>query len=532
MKTFKKLLPILFTVTIITVLFAVTPMYTVASDYSGTCGENVTWEYVPETRNLYLMGTGDMNNYGLFSEAPWSEYSKHIGRVIVGGLNNIGDYAFYGCESLEFLMISDCIETIGERSFYGCKSLERITIPPSVTVIEDEAFSGCSVLREVEFNQQLTTIGKSAFVGTAITQINFPDSLTMISNMAFNNCKSLKEVNFGSKLTTIGGGAFSGCGITTLIIPSSVVNFPTTFGLNGVFEKCNDLKYVVINSTDVPEKAFRDCKSLDNVVFSKNTISINESAFLGCGTKVYQPGDGWSSDKKCITDVYYDGTEKDWINKVQIDSGNEAILKANVKYNSVVPNFIMNFTDVKPNHWFYGAVEYCVDKGYVSGMDEYTFSPNSNITREQFVLILANIAGVDTNEFKNVSSGFTDVPTGQWYSGAVTWAVREGYVSGMSATTFGRGQSIQRAALARMLYNYASANGIDVTGRADLSGFGDAADFDKAGNAWMKEPVQWAVDAGIISGMTVNGKNCVNAKGTATRAQAARMLMQFDELMK
>ena len=86
-------------------------------------------------------------------------------------------------------------------------------------------------------------------------------------------------------------------------------------------------------------------------------------------------------------------------------------------------------------------------------------------------------------------------------------------------------------ALARMLYNYASKNGIDTTGRADLSAFGDAKEFDKSGNAWMVEPVKWAVDAGIISGMAVNGKNCVNPKGTATRAQAARMLMVFDEFI-
>ncbi len=197
-----------------------------------------------------------------------------------------------------------------------------------------------------------------------------------------------------------------------------------------------------------------------------------------------------------------------------------------------VKEYINPFTDVKESHWFYSAVEFVVKKGYMNGMSATTFSPNSNITREQFVLILANIAGVDTDEFKTVSSGFTDVPTGQWYSGAVTWAVKEGYVSGMSADKFGRGQSIQRAALARMLYNYASKNGIDVTGRADLSSFGDAKEFDKAGNAWMVEPVQWAVDAGIISGMEINGNLSVNPKGTATRAQAAVMLMKFDELLK
>ena len=194
------------------------------------------------------------------------------------------------------------------------------------------------------------------------------------------------------------------------------------------------------------------------------------------------------------------------------------------------PPAIDKFTDVKESHWFYDAAAFVTEKGYMNGMSETKFSPNSNITREQFVLILANIAGVDTNAYKNTASGFTDVKTGQWYSGAVAWAAEKGYVSGISATKFGRGQSIQRAALARMLFNYASKNGINTSGRADLSAFGDAAEFVKSGNGWMLEPVQWAVKNGIISGMTVNGKNCINPKGTATRAQAARMLTVFDAL--
>lgn len=193
---------------------------------------------------------------------------------------------------------------------------------------------------------------------------------------------------------------------------------------------------------------------------------------------------------------------------------------------------VSKFTDVKSSHWFYDAVSFVTEKGYMKGMSTTKFSPNSNITREQFVLILANIAGVNTDQFKNTASKFSDVKTGQWYSGAVTWAANAGYISGISETKFGCGQSIQRAALARMLFNYASKNGISTSGRADLSSFGDATEFVKPGNAWMVEPVQWAVKVGIISGMNIDGKNCVNPKGTATRAQAARMLMQFDSLMK
>ena len=192
--------------------------------------------------------------------------------------------------------------------------------------------------------------------------------------------------------------------------------------------------------------------------------------------------------------------------------------------------YVNTFIDVKDGAWYAESVAYVTTKGYMKGMSKEVFAPNSNITREQFVLILANMAEVNTDNYKTVESGFNDVPTGQWYSGAVSWAVEAGYVSGLSKTVFGRGQAIQRAALARLLYVYAEKNGIDVSGKADLSTFGDAAEFNKSGNSWMVEPVRWAVHANIISGMSVNGVNCVNPKGTATRAQTARMLTVFGSI--
>ncbi|MBQ4562421.1 MAG: S-layer homology domain-containing protein [Clostridia bacterium] len=182
------------------------------------------------------------------------------------------------------------------------------------------------------------------------------------------------------------------------------------------------------------------------------------------------------------------------------------------------------FTDVKKNHWYFGAVEYALVKGYMNGMSKTTFAPNGNIKREQFVLILANIAGVNTDNYKNVSSGMTDVPTGQWYSGAVAWAVEKGYVSGMTLTTFGRGRDITRAQLARLFYVYAEKNGIDVKGRAELSSFADKAKVQD----WMYDGLSWAVDAGIINGMEIGGKLSLDPNGSAIRAQCAVMLQKFD----
>ncbi|MBR6513562.1 MAG: S-layer homology domain-containing protein [Clostridia bacterium] len=253
------------------------------------------------------------------------------------------------------------------------------------------------------------------------------------------------------------------------------------------------------------------------------------------GTRTYTCSCGYSYTESIKATGH---TAGDWVEVKAPTETTEGLCEQRCKVCNVVlasqtipvigQEFVNVFVDVKGGAWYYDSVIYAVSNGYMNGMSKTVFSPNSNITREQFVLILANMAGVNTDEYKTVESGFDDVPTGQWYSGAVAWSVKSGYVSGLSKTRFGRGQSIQRGALARLLFVYAEKNGINTSGRADLSGFGDAAELDKSGNLWMKEPVEWAVKSGIISGMNVNGVNCINPKGTATRAQVARMLMAFD----
>ncbi len=182
------------------------------------------------------------------------------------------------------------------------------------------------------------------------------------------------------------------------------------------------------------------------------------------------------------------------------------------------------FTDVSDSYWFADEVAYCVKKGYMNGMSDTVFSPNTVLTREQFVLILANMAGVDTNEYKEMDSGMSDVPTGKWFSGAVYWAVNEGYVSGISEGVFGRGQSITRSQLARLLYLYAEKKGMDMTVEGDpFEAFADTAKI----QSWAYDNLKWAVAKGIITGVK---EDELSPNTTATRAQTARMIMIFDTL--
>ncbi len=183
--------------------------------------------------------------------------------------------------------------------------------------------------------------------------------------------------------------------------------------------------------------------------------------------------------------------------------------------------FVFPFKDVPDKAWYYEGVNYCYQNFYISGTSKEIFSPHSNITREQFVMMLANIAGADLTLYADADTGMSDVPTGRWYSSAVAWAVSEGYVSGVAEGVFGLGQNITREQLARLLYLYAEKQGMNVEQRADLSVYTDA----DAVSEWAYDNVSWAVAAGLISGMSAD---TLGARGTATRAQAARIFMMFD----
>lgn len=184
------------------------------------------------------------------------------------------------------------------------------------------------------------------------------------------------------------------------------------------------------------------------------------------------------------------------------------------------------FADVKRKSWYEDSVEYCQMMGYMNGVGDRIFDPNGKITREQFVMILANIKDNSTIGYKETPSGFDDVPTGRWYSGAVTWAVERGYVSGISANKFGLGRAITRAELAVMLYRCLGYQFEieELNVDALLSAY---TDYAKVAD-WAKEGVAWAISKSIITSASSSAL-VINPNGTATRAQAARMITAYYE---
>lgn len=182
----------------------------------------------------------------------------------------------------------------------------------------------------------------------------------------------------------------------------------------------------------------------------------------------------------------------------------------------------ISFKDVKESDWFYEAVSYAVENGLMSGMSEDIFAPNTPLTREMLAVVLYNVEGQPEGTEANT---FTDVKGDMWYTDAILWANANGIVAGYDNGAYGVGDLITREQFAAILYRYAQFKGYDTTqGGMAVREFSDYENI----SDYARPAMAWAVNAGIMGGMD---DGTLMPQGKATRAEAATMLMNFCENM-
>ena len=150
------------------------------------------------------------------------------------------------------------------------------------------------------------------------------------------------------------------------------------------------------------------------------------------------------------------------------------------------------------------------------------FAPEDNITRAEFVTVLARMSGED---LKDLTQTFNDVGTEDWYAKNVSWALRAGITSGISKTEFAPNAKITRQDMAVMLVRFAEYMQQDLKSKFDTFNFGDEESI----SDYAKNAVQIMQNVGIISGWD-NGNFAPTE--TATRAEAAKMLDMLLEIME
>ena len=181
---------------------------------------------------------------------------------------------------------------------------------------------------------------------------------------------------------------------------------------------------------------------------------------------------------------------------------------------------VLPFTDVDSDDWFLAAVQYVYENDRMAGTSSTTFQPEVNLTRAMAAQVLYNLEGQPA---VTGDTTFTDAAAaGEWAVKAITWAEQTGVVAGIGDGLFDPTANVTREEFAQMMYNYASYKEYDLTLEGDLSQFEDAS----AISGWAETAMSWANGSGLING---HDDGTIDPQGTTTRAQAASILMNFDQ---
>ena len=241
-------------------------------------------------------------------------------------LFEIGDYAFYHCNSLNDLVIPNSVVSIGTYAFESCSSLTSVTIPSSVNTIGQYAFDACPQMTSVTINSNaivsdsyshyhnlgnvfgdynrsfifgsnVTSIGAFAFSGcTRMTSVTIPSSGTLREYSAFENCSGLNRVQI-SDMNAWYAIDFSNAYANPLyyadhfyVNTNEVVNLTVTSNISEIkdyaFVGYKGLHSVNFGNsvTSIGYQAFKNCSSLNSVTIGSSVNTIEDEAFRNCSS--------------------------------------------------------------------------------------------------------------------------------------------------------------------------------------------------------------------------------------------------------
>ena len=209
---------------------------------------------IPKTTNIInknvLAGCLNLKTVVVDSENPYYDSRENCNAIITTSQNPYitPNTLIAGCKTT---IIPNSVVEIGENAFYDCESLETITIPNSVTKIGQSAFNVCSTLSSITLSENLTEIG----------------------NWAFDDCNNLKEVIcYAPQPPTISKYTFSDIS-PTVYVPENTV----TIYQNAPYWMTFDIQ--PINAGPFNEKLLGTWR----VVGGNEIISISDSIIVFIG---------------------------------------------------------------------------------------------------------------------------------------------------------------------------------------------------------------------------------------------------------
>lgn len=106
-----------------------------------------------------------------------------------------------------------------------------------------------------------------------------------------------------------------------------------------------------------------------------------------------------------------------------------------------------SFADVSPKMWYANTIAYAKQMNLIDGYEDGTFKPNSSITRAEAAKILAEAAGLTSEN----TGTFPDVADGKWYTPYIEALAEKGIIIGYADGTFRPANKITRAEAIKMI---------------------------------------------------------------------------------
>lgn len=135
--------------------------------------------------SVEVIGTGAFASSGLASvDMP-------------ANLTEIGENAFSTCLGLGVVNFdTDSQYTIGNYAFYECQLLESVHLTDDVTKVGNSAFGLCISLEDVKL-AGIKEVSRSCFLGcTDLQAITIPKEVEIVHDNAFISCASLSDIRF------------------------------------------------------------------------------------------------------------------------------------------------------------------------------------------------------------------------------------------------------------------------------------------------------------------------------------------------
>lgn len=208
-------------------------------------------------------------------------YAENLTAVnIPASVTRIGDFAFQNC-GFTSMDVPATVKELGEGAFSTCRSLENVTVPAET--VSKKAFYFCDALKSVTLTDDVKTIGEEAFRQcTSLESIEIPSSVTELGTCAFKNCFALKTavIKGGTvKGSLVTEATFYNCNALETLVISDNATLDASF--KAAYSK-STLKTVEIGKGEIGDSAFNGCTSLTNVTLGDGVTSIGTSAFLKC----------------------------------------------------------------------------------------------------------------------------------------------------------------------------------------------------------------------------------------------------------